>query len=337
MNAEQFFLQLSPLFPKLSFAETECISTENHLGQCVGYPECKGPSLIREGRCSDGFGVCCFYLRSITNKNKQNLLFADVSSTDKSRTFIKSPSKRAHPPTDLGEMEYIDIDLPTNALGVNFANPDYPLRTKQPYWSSDVMIPREVCQVRLDFEQLDLPLTTVFKVKLNGVVVAPPLTGNNSGQHLIVNVVTAITRPARLELSVSGAPVPTSWSVWLQHNYCFSPALAPEGCMQYNSMLSGRVRSLSVLSTEPTLYAVCLRAPKPTANLISLRTLPDKTIKSCSSFMQVPAGMSLDGKEIPTKVCPRDAVRLTYKVFGPLVLYMMTSSGQHGIDVQYNL
>lgn len=80
-------------------------------------------------------------------------------------------------------MEYIDIDLPTNALGVNFANPDYPLRTKQPYWSSDVMIPREVCQVRLDFEQLDLPLTTVFKVKLNGVVVAPPLTGNNSGQH----------------------------------------------------------------------------------------------------------------------------------------------------------
>lgn len=66
---------------------------------------------------------------------------------------------------------------------VRFSNTGFPLPTTQPMWSEDFVIPHGVCQLRLDFEQLDLPLLKVFQVALSGVYIAPPLTGNNTGQH----------------------------------------------------------------------------------------------------------------------------------------------------------
>ncbi|OQR70165.1 hypothetical protein BIW11_11807 [Tropilaelaps mercedesae] len=326
LTPEDFFRELSPMFPKLSFAEQKCSSSAGRFGQCVGYPDCEGPPFVREGSCSDGFGVCCVYALSGSSARSSSSLSPSNAWPQAAAltTALRS-----------GGVQHLDVIVPESRI--RFTNPGYPSKDVQPHWSADAMVPSDVCQVRIDFELLDLPRSVTFKVKLNGVIVVPTLTGNNTGQHFIVSMATTNIRPARFELSVTGPPLPTSWSVRLLYSPCFSSALAPDGCAQYHTRSSGRVRSLSVASTDPTPYAVCLLAPRPTVNLITLETMPDRSDYSCRSFMQVPAGMGLDGKVIPTKVCPHDEIKLKYKVFGPLVLYMITTSGHRGINVQYDL
>lgn len=67
--------------------------------------------------------------------------------------------------------------------GSFYSNPDFPQPTVVADSFVQILIEEDVCQVRLDFESLDLPETTVFRTSVGGNVIAPLLSGDNTGQH----------------------------------------------------------------------------------------------------------------------------------------------------------
>ncbi|XP_028969140.1 uncharacterized protein LOC114828618 [Galendromus occidentalis] len=297
LSPEIFFQSVSLDFPKLKFADSECNSTKGRKGTCIGYPDCEGDNAVREGVCSDGFGTCCVYL-------------------------VGTDLRKETRPT-------------VNEWGSFYSNADFPLPTLEAESSVRIHIERDVCQIRLDFESLDLPERTVFRTIVNGDLVPPILSGNNTGQHLMINVGDGSSQGAWVSLGVSGPMGLKTWNIHITNVPCHSSTTAPVGCAQYFLAPSGRLRSLSVQSVGITSYAICLRPRNLERNLLSLRSFASGA--ACGSSMVVPAGISLDGRELPAMICPKDDIKLTYKVFGPLVLYMKTAPGQRGVEVQYDL
>lgn len=100
----------------------------------------------------------------------------------------------------------------------------------------------------------------------------PTLCGNLDNQHVIYTPITNF--PARLSIVTDQTSSSTSTSAWrikiLQYE-CDSPMLAPDGCLQFFTGISGNVSSFNYKTTENTLaatnpnqisslnYNICLR------------------------------------------------------------------------------
>ena len=115
---------------------------------------------------------------------------------------------------------------------------------------------------------------TIEYVQVTGGVTGtsiPTLCGTLSGQHVIYTPITNF--PARLSVVLDNS-VTSSTSSWrikvLQYN-CDSPVLAPEGCLQYFTGVSGNVSSFNFKTNDNTNnaewpnhiadlnYNICLR------------------------------------------------------------------------------
>ena len=117
-------------------------------------------------------------------------------------------------------------------------------------------------QVRVEFESLSLVepdekgLCTTEYVQVTGGVTGtsvPTLCGTLDGQHVIYTPITNF--PARLSVVLStdtGASSSRSWRVKVLQYSCDSPVLAPEGCLQYYTGISGNVSSFNFKTGDNT-------------------------------------------------------------------------------------
>ena len=128
---------------------------------------------------------------------------------------------------------------------------------------------KQCLQVRLNFEKLQLRdpdatgacksdylqvlfmlvnfyITLILKVTggVSGSNI-PTLCGNLAGQHVIYSAIPNF--PARLSVVVDTqmAGVNREWQIKILQYECDSPALAPEGCLQYFTGISGNVSSFN--------------------------------------------------------------------------------------------
>jgi len=123
----------------------------------------------------------------------------------------------------------------------------------------------DICQVRLDFEELVLmdPDETgncrVDYLQLSGGISnsgqMPTICGTNNGQHVIYSAIPSF--PARLSVVVDTmmTAVTRSWRIKISQFACSSPSLAPEGCLQYYTGISGNISSFNWKLTDNNMGA----------------------------------------------------------------------------------
>ncbi|KAH6923980.1 hypothetical protein HPB50_010116 [Hyalomma asiaticum] len=160
-----------------------------------------------------------------------------------------------------------------------FRNPDYPADFRRGgLCSAEVTFGREVCQLRLDFVHFSLAPPRaegpraglcdddVFTVATGlGSTTYPSLCGQNTGQHMYVDVSEA-TR-AVLSFSIGNeVPAGRKWHVRVNFVHCLSPLKAPESCLQYFTQPSGEFSSFNFLPNSPKQqliadhkYSICFK------------------------------------------------------------------------------
>lgn len=192
------------------------------------------------GNCASGFGVCCHvYTESCGS--------VSISTNN---TYLRNPSYPATYPTASGATS---CSYTINKMGP------------------------EVCQVRLDFQTLELGQTASTGActdTLQAITSAdnsvstsyPALCGSSAGHHMYLSIGAAPTRTATITVSLASGSSTAKWNVLTRQIECNVEHMAPEGCIMY---LTGVVNSWSMYgyqegaTTTENLwtqdYKVCIR------------------------------------------------------------------------------
>ncbi|XP_037085523.1 uncharacterized protein LOC119106035 [Pollicipes pollicipes] len=135
-------------------------------------------------------------------------------------------------------------------------------------------INENICQMRLDFDQLSLASPDAngvcrqdqFTVIGAASSQPPVICGVNGGQHMYVDVSPGSGSQLTLQATTSGTETTArDWRVRVSQIACDNPARAPAGCLQYYTNSTGTIKSFSFDTNEagPHLasqrYAICVR------------------------------------------------------------------------------
>jgi len=234
------------LFPSLisvvTFNNDPC-DTESGVplqGTCYTDKECKALAGTADGTCANDYGVCCVISGNVTISTSgsyfKGTLNGNVNST--ARTIF--PFVKPTPPTYLAYQ-------PATALTLN--------------------PPAGTTQIRFDFETLTLlgPIEgdcnndTVTVVGANPGASIPVICGENSGQHMIVDIDNS-EGPYNLIISTSEVEFERSWKIKV--TFLSSGDASPRRCLQYFTEPSGEFSSFNYVEDSGIAinnqdYAVC--------------------------------------------------------------------------------
>jgi len=231
------------LFSVVQFKNEACVSsdtlasgsTANRNGTCFTSSECSTRGGSSRGSCASGFGVCCVFTVSATSST--------ISNND---TYIQNPSF----PSAYGE---------TNSLAYTIQK------------CSD-----DICWLRLDFEQFTTlgPADTLeanggacvdtFTVTVNSGQTVPPICGTMTGQHVYIDLGALPSDTATLNFGFAGTSTSRLWDVKASQIPCGTNYAPPDGCLQYQEGLTGRIETFNFPDTTSghladQSYAVCIR------------------------------------------------------------------------------
>ncbi|XP_039763573.1 uncharacterized protein LOC120636252 [Pararge aegeria] len=223
------------LFPFISivrFANVDCASTNTMNGTCLARRECHNLNGTITGTCAGRRGRCCIVSR------------ACGTSTNVNNTYFTSPGY----PAAYGGGQSCSII-------VNRCN-------------------NNVCQLRIDL--LDMVLAqpngdgncnTDSLIITGGNTLVPVLCGDNTGQTLFVdfngNAAITITVTATLATTFT-----RRWNIRLTQLGCDCPGIAPNGCLQYYTGVSGTIRGFNYGTAANTaLSASLVTGTRQLANL----------------------------------------------------------------------
>merc|ERR1712050_19921 len=231
------------LFNVVQFKNSPCVSsstlasgsTSNRNGTCFTSSECSDKGGSARGSCASGFGVCCVFTVSATSTT--------INNND---TYIQNPGF----PTAYGE---------TNSLSYTIQK-----------------CSEDICWLRLDFEQFTTqgPADTVetnggacvdtFTVTSNSGQTVPPICGIMTGQHIYVDLGALPSDSATLNFAFSGTSTTRLWDIKVAQIPCGANYAPPDGCLQYQEGLTGRLETFNFASTTSShllsqSYAVCIR------------------------------------------------------------------------------
>ncbi|XP_014369924.2 uncharacterized protein LOC106719946 [Papilio machaon] len=223
------------LFPFVSivrFANTDCSSTNTMNGTCLARRECNNLNGTITGTCASRRGRCCIVSRTCG------------STTNVNNTYFTSPG---YPGAYAGGQ--------TCTLIVNRCNSN-------------------VCQLRIDFLDMVLAqpngdgvcLTDAVTIT-GGNTIVPTICGDNTGQTLFVD----FNQDAAITITITATLATTfsrRWNMRLTQLGCDCPGIAPNGCLQYYTGLTGTINSFNYGTTPNTaLSASLVTGTRQIANL----------------------------------------------------------------------
>lgn len=142
----------------------------------------------------------------------------------------------------------------TNQNETTFVNPGYP-RGDNGTDTCQVTIEKapNVCQLRLDFEDFTLAqpddnglcTTDSFMVRTTVGERLPILCGENSGQHMYIDMGRGSANPVVLSVVSNGEKIVRKWKIKINMIPCNNLEMAPSGCMQYFRSPSATVKSFN--------------------------------------------------------------------------------------------
>ncbi|XP_059097778.1 uncharacterized protein LOC131892061 [Tigriopus californicus] len=216
----------------------------NRNGTCFTMNECVSKGGSAAGSCAAGFGVCCVFLVSTSG-----------ATVTQNCTYVRNPNF----PNSLDT---------TSQISYNIQKCD-----------------RSVCSLRLDFETFSIQGTgnteeidtdvmpldpggvclDTFSVQVNTGQNIPTICGQNTGQHMYVDVGNLASDTAQLNFAFSGSSNNRQWEIKVTQIPCNTQG-HPNGCgcLQYHTGLTGRLTSFNFLPTNDNHlanqdYSVCIR------------------------------------------------------------------------------
>ncbi|XP_059351680.1 uncharacterized protein LOC130689828 isoform X2 [Daphnia carinata] len=133
---------------------------------------------------------------------------------------------------------------------------------------------KPICQIRLDFVSFTTAQPTLgtctdtFQVG-GSTSTVPTICGDNSGQHMYLDVPSSATTPSDVQLvfNFGTATATRSWNIKIAMLPCGASYLAPAGCLQYYTASSGKVKSFNWQDVTTTAirqlnnqnYNICFR------------------------------------------------------------------------------
>ncbi|XP_053624375.1 uncharacterized protein LOC128683128 [Plodia interpunctella] len=223
------------LFPFVSivrFANTDCSTSSAFNGTCLARRECNNLNGTITGNCASRRGRCCVVTRSCG------------STTNVNNTYFTSPG---YPAAYAGGAACSII--------VNRCNSG-------------------ICQLRIDFTDLTLAqpdgdgnCVTDSITVTGGNTVVPTLCGDLTGQTIFVdfNGNTAITITVSATLATTFS---RRWNLKLIQLGCDCPGIAPNGCLQYYTGITGTISSFNYgVAANTALSASLVTGTRQIANL----------------------------------------------------------------------
>ncbi|XP_076330180.1 uncharacterized protein LOC143235834 [Tachypleus tridentatus] len=215
------------------YQNTECIGTNNLEGVCLFSKDCNSKRGANIGGCANGYGVCCLEK------------FTCGGSTSKNETI--------------------------------FVNPNYPFHGENGTNTCQVTVEKnkDICQLRLDLIDFHLAqpdkngqcTTDSFMVRSTVGERTMILCGDNSGQHMYIDMGRESGNPVVLSVVSNGNKMTRRWKIKISKIKCQSLDMAPTGCLQYYRSPSELVRSFNwgsptkgnVRYLSNLRYSVCIR------------------------------------------------------------------------------
>ncbi|KAH7939547.1 hypothetical protein HPB52_013665 [Rhipicephalus sanguineus] len=232
----------------------QCVAPSGQEGLCIFAKQCLKDGGASLGRCNDGETICC---------HPANVyIFAQRKHEDRAGAG-QAHHLRRHGVRRRGSVR----------------SPDTPQQDAMFRQCQVTVQAREgVCQLRLDFSEFSLSppetcgpragmcLDDAFSVSA-GLESSnyPVLCGYNSGQHMYVDV--SQTKQAILTVRLSARTErERRWSIRITQVSCWSPTMAPEGCLQYHTKASDVITSFNFVRNPTGFhyyanmhYSICIR------------------------------------------------------------------------------
>lgn len=197
----------------VSISQEVCATTNpaHPTGYCYANNDCQSLNGTADGSCAHAFASCCYFTRSCDQKTITNI--------------------------------------------TSFVNPGYPGTSKEETECQITvdLISKSVCQLKLDFQTLDLAQPSAEGVcetdsltiegSLNDAGL-PTLCGNNTGQHIYVNIDPEGEGPA-IKIKTGTSDFERKWNIIVTQIQCNSEDKAPDGCLQYYTAPSGVISSFN--------------------------------------------------------------------------------------------
>jgi len=224
--------KLFSLFTIVNFKNDPCVSTSSlssgstayRNGTCFTSSECSNKGGSSKGNCASGFGVCCIFLYDSSSDTQ-------ISYND---TYIQNPGF----PSTYGE---------TNSLSytVNKCSDD-------------------ICWLRLDFEtftnqgpalteegvavapKVASACTDTFTVTSStSSINYPVICGDNTGQHIYVDIGTEASGTATLAFAFDGASTLRKYDIKVAQIPCGTSYAPSQGCLQWQTGLTGKLTTFN--------------------------------------------------------------------------------------------
>jgi len=237
------------IFQIIKFENAPCKGSKRN-GTCFTAAECKSAGGTEDGKCADGFGVCCHTILSeggSTSLNQSYIYMASSSAvTAGGRTYSICPSS--------SDVCRIRFDFTTFTL----APPA--IQAVEATYSASV-VGEAIGDCTVDQFSITSP---------NGG--SPVICGENKGQHMILD--SDGTSCSTVNLGIGGGTVSRQWDIMVTQYKCGEEAGGPSGCLQWHMTATGKIRSFNfpdqannaaVKDTTTHLsnqvYNICIRKP----------------------------------------------------------------------------
>nr|XP_046468147.1 uncharacterized protein LOC124212301 [Neodiprion pinetum] len=252
------------LFTLVQFDNSLCSGMNGENGTCISAAECSTRGGVSGGPCANGYGVCC-------------ALTAMCGQT-----------------TSTNNTYFVNMNYPSTFDGTDSCQ--LTILKSHP----------DVCQFRLDFDQFNIrgPEPTNNACTNDQFIVSggnpiPPICGSNNGNHMYVDAGVGQVNPVMLTFVTSGGSFARSWKVRIIHVPCSSIYRAEEGCLQYFTGVSGKIKSFNYepntgLQLSNQDYSICIRMER---NFCGVQYMPC----SDADAMVMPAATPQGGRPQPSR------------------------------------
>ncbi|KAF7492778.1 hypothetical protein SSS_05421 [Sarcoptes scabiei] len=203
-------ISLPGIFSVMRYQNSACDGENEETGVCLYESECLNRRGAVIGRCANGFAACC------------SLKFTCGGETNLNETIFVN---KQHP----------GYENETNTCQVTIKKLD------------------NICQLRLDFEEFSLSqpdengfcTTDSFMVRTTVGERLPIICGENSGQHIYVDMGQGSKNPVVLSIVTNGIKALRRWKIKINMITCNSLDMAPSGCLQYYRSATDIIKSFN--------------------------------------------------------------------------------------------
>ncbi|KAG4081151.1 hypothetical protein HA402_014599 [Bradysia odoriphaga] len=237
------------LFTVVTWGQGQCMAPSGEYGSCVPNNECVPRGGIPGGPCAAGYGMCCS-CGGIARENG---------------TYFVNPN---HPDAYEG--------TGSCQLTITKTNPD-------------------ICQIRLDLDNFAIsqpePINHICNADqflVSGGSPAPSICGTSHGDHMYIDAGLGQSNPITITVITSGPTFPRTWRIRVTQIPCGSISKADQGCLQWHTGVSGRVKSFNFDTTSGRQlsnqdYSICMRTERNFCG-IQYTACPDQSNNRSRSF-----------------------------------------------------